>query len=75
MPKSIYVCLNKYDLLDEAERTAKIEKYKAEIEEYFKKRRITVTGYFQTCAIDKEGFSEFNDNAARMILDIALGRI
>ena len=75
MPKSIYICLNKYDLVDEKERDKKIEKIKAQIKEYFKKRRITVKGYFQTCAIDKPDFAEFNDNAARMVLDIALGRV
>ncbi len=77
MPKTIYVCLNKYDLLEgsEDDKTKKLDSIKAEIEAYFKKRRITVKGFFQTCAIDKPDFVDFNDNTARMILDLALGRI
>jgi hypothetical protein len=74
MPKSVHVCLNKYDLLEEKDRDKKLEKIKEQIEAYFKKRRITVKGYFQTCAIDIPDFKDFNDNAARMVLDIALGR-
>ncbi len=77
MPKTIYICLNKYDLLEgnEEENQKKLDKTKSEIEAYFKKRRITVSGFFQTCAIDKPDFKEYNDNTARMILDLALGRI
>ncbi|UYP46505.1 hypothetical protein NEF87_002790 [Candidatus Lokiarchaeum ossiferum] len=77
MPKTIYVCLNKYDLLEgsEDDKVKKVESIKSEIEAYFKKRRITVKGFFQTCAIDKPDFIDYNDNTARMILDLALGRI
>jgi len=44
MPKEIYVCLNKYDLLNgsDNEKEAMVEKTKNEIEAYFKKRRILV---------------------------------
>ena len=73
MPKEIYVCLNKYDLFeDDGENLDAIKK---EITAYFKKRRIKVKGFFQTCAINKDDYKEYNDNAARMILDIALGRV
>ncbi|WP_457556635.1 hypothetical protein [Candidatus Harpocratesius sp.] len=77
MPKTIYICLNKYDLMEgsEDEKEAKIAEIKEKITEYFKKRRITVKEYFQTCAIEKEGFKEYNDNVARMILDLVLNRI
>lgn len=74
MPKNIYICLNKYDLLPESTREKTIQKLKAEIQEYFDKRKIGILNYFYTCAIDKPDFVKFNDNTARMILDIALGR-
>ena len=76
MPKEIYVCLNKFDLLEGSENEKKemIEKAKSKIEAYFKKRRITVKEFFKTCAVDKPDFQEFNDNTARMILDLALNR-
>ena len=77
MPKNIYVCLNKYDLLEgsEEEKQKIIEKAKEQIMAYFEKRRITVSAFFFTCAIEKPEFTEFNDNTARMILDLALGRV
>jgi hypothetical protein len=75
MPKTIYICLNKYDLLEGADKEKKVEKIKKEIQDYFEKRHITIKAFFQTCAIDKPDFGEFNDNAARMILDIALERV
>ncbi|MHA1775875.1 MAG: hypothetical protein DRO88_10680 [Promethearchaeia archaeon] len=77
MPKTIYICLNKYDLMEgtEDEKKAKIEDFKEQITEYFKKRRITVKEFFQTCAIEKEGFEDYNDNVARMILDLVLNRV
>jgi len=77
MPKNIYVCLNKYDLMEgsEEEKVKKLDQFKEEIEDYFKKRRITVSAFFQTCAIDKPAFQDYNDNTARMILDLALGRV
>lgn len=75
IPKSIYVCFNKSDLIpDEQARAKVIEKMKKEIEAYFAKRQISIKDYFQTCAIDKPGMTALNDNTARMILDIALGR-
>lgn len=75
--KRIYVCLNKYDLLTGTpeERAAQIEEKKKKIQEYFQKRHIDVKGFFQTCAIDKEDYRQYNDNTARMILDLALQRV
>lgn len=74
--KSIYICLNKYDLLSgsDEEKNQFIDSIKEKIKEYFSKRHIEVKGFFQTCAIDKPEFSDYNDNTARMILDLALGR-
>jgi GTPase SAR1 family protein len=76
MPKEIAVCLNKYDLLEGSENEKKemVEKTKNEIEAYFKKRRVLVKEFFQTCAIDKPEFKEYNDNTARMILHLAQDR-
>lgn len=73
MPRSVHICLNKYDLLEgsETDKKKRVEEYEAEITKYFKKRRITIEGFFQTCAIPKEGFTEYNDNTARMILNLA----
>ena len=68
------MCLNKYDLLDAKDKDKKISKMKAEIEDYFNKRKIEIKNVFYTCAIDNPDFKEYNDNAARMILDIALAR-
>lgn len=75
--KRIYICLNKYDLLEgtEEEKTKKLEEKKTKITEYFKKRHIEVMSFFQTCAVDKDDFSEYNDNTALMILDLALQRV
>ncbi|MHA1584126.1 MAG: hypothetical protein ACTSVU_08255 [Promethearchaeota archaeon] len=77
MPKTIYVCLNKYDLLEgsDEEKEKKVADVKKSILGYFQKRRITVKEIFQTCAIDKPGFEDYNDNVARMVLDLALGRV
>ena len=75
LPKSVYVCLNKYDLLDPKDAEKKIAKIKAEIDDYFGKRKIEIKNYFYTCAIDKPDFKKYNDNSARMILDISLGRV
>jgi GTPase SAR1 family protein len=72
MPKKIFVCLNKYDLLEgtDEEKEKVLEEKKEMITNYFKKRRIIVEGFFLTCAIDKPNFLEFNDNVGRMILDL-----
>ena len=51
-----------------------LEKKKEDITNYFKKRRIIVSGFSFTCAIDKPNFLEHNDNTARMILDLVLKR-
>ncbi|MHA1613116.1 MAG: hypothetical protein ACTSVZ_00965 [Promethearchaeota archaeon] len=77
MPKTIYVCLNKYDLMEgtDAEKEQQINSVKEQISQYFQKRRITVKEYFQTCAIDKDGFEDYNDNTTRMILDLVLNRV
>jgi len=76
MPKKIHLCLNKYDLLEGTDEEKKkiLEEKKEKIREYFKKRRISIAGFSLTCAIDKPNFLEYNDNTARMILDLALDR-
>jgi len=76
MPKKIHICLNKYDLLEgtDEEKEKILEEKKEKISEYFKKRRISIAGFSLTCAIDKPNFLKYNDNTARMILDLALNR-
>jgi translation elongation factor EF-Tu-like GTPase len=71
-PKEINVCLNKYDLIPEAERSKVIEQMKSEIVEFFAKRKITIQNFYITCAEPLAGMEEFNDNAAEMLLRIAV---
>jgi len=71
-PDKISVCINKIDLV-EGDAEKKVEEYKAEIEEFFKKRKITVKEFFITCAEAVKGFEDvqtYNDRVAEMILEI-----
>jgi len=70
-PKEIYVCFNKIDLIPEEERDEKIEKYKAQVVEFFAKRKIKIAEFHRTCAEDLEGMENFNDAVAEMLLKIA----
>jgi hypothetical protein len=74
MPKSVYICFNKYDLLPEKTRETTLKKMKDEIEAYFQKRNIKIVDYFYTCAVDKPDFLKYNDATAKMILDICTGK-
>ena len=71
-PKEIFICLNKYDLLPENERKKTVENMKAEILDFFSKRKITVKEWYVTCAESSPAFEKFNDTAAEMILKIAV---
>jgi len=70
-PKEIYVCLNKYDFISAADKDKFTKDYQEKIEEFFSKRRIKVKSFWITCAESNEKYAEFNDNVARLILDIA----
>ncbi|MHA1730877.1 MAG: GTPase domain-containing protein [Promethearchaeota archaeon] len=72
-PKEIVVCLNKFDLVDEGERDKTLEEFKGQIADFFEKRKIKVKSFHQTCAEPNDEFQEFNDNTAKMILEICTG--
>jgi hypothetical protein len=71
-PKNIYVSFNKFDLLDKSIRDKKVEEMKAQVIEFFAKRKIGIRDFFYTCAETVEGMEPYNDNAAAMILKIAV---
>jgi hypothetical protein len=71
-PDKISVCINKIDLV-EGDAEKQVEEYKAAIEEFFKKRKISVKEFFITCAESVKGFEDvqtYNDRTAEMILEI-----
>ena len=71
-PDSIYVCLNKFDLI-QGDKTAKIEETKKKITDFFSKRKIKIEGVFTTCGETVEGFAdieEYNNKVAEMMLKI-----
>ncbi len=69
-PKQIYVAFNKYDLIS-GDKEKKAKAMEEKVTAFFAKRKITVKGFFRTCAETNEEYAEFNDNAAKMILEIA----
>ena len=72
-PDNIYVCINKMDLI-EGDIGKKVEKIKAEITEFFGKRKINIKEFFTVCAEQIEGFEDiesYNDRVAEMILSVA----
>jgi GTPase SAR1 family protein len=71
-PKSIAVCLNKFDLLEPDQADAIVADYKEKIKDFFEKRRIEVTGFYPTCAETKEEFKPYNDAVVNMLLDITV---
>ena len=71
-PDSIYVCLNKFDLI-EGDKAVKLEEVKKKILDFFSKRKINITDIFITCGETVEGFSdieEYNNHVAEMMLKI-----
>ncbi len=68
-PDEINVCINKYDLID-GDKDAKLEKMRKEITDFFTKRKIKVADFFVTCGETIEGFGDFNNHVAEMILKI-----
>jgi GTPase SAR1 family protein len=71
-PKQIYICFNKYDLLEPGVREKTVEEMKSQIIEFFSKRKIGIRDFFYTCAESVEGMEKYNDAAAAMILKIAV---
>ena len=71
-PDSIFVCLNKFDLL-EGDKAVKLEEVKKKITEFFSKRKINITEIFTTCGETVEDFAdieEYNNHVAEMMLNI-----
>jgi len=72
-PNNIYVCINKFDLV-EGNKNQKLNEYKKKITDFFKKRKIGINEYFVTCGETIENFEDiakYNDAVAEMILKIA----
>jgi len=74
-PKAIYVCINKFDLVEgnKADKEKKLEAVKKKIVDYFTKRKIEVKETYITCGETVEGFADietYNNAVAEMILEI-----
>ncbi len=72
-PKKIYVCFNKFDLIpgEQEEKEKFLNDLQEKVNEFFARRKITIREYFRTCAETNEEYTGYNDNAARMMLQIA----
>lgn len=70
-PKEIYVCFNKFDLIKEADKEKYIKDLEEKVDQFFSKRKIKVKGFYRTCAETNEEYKQYNDNTAKMILEIA----
>lgn len=78
LPEKVYVCVNKIDLIDGDKETIekKIKELSEAIHDFFKGKKIIVTDMFFTCAEEMDDFrytKRFNENVAKMMLDIAVG--
>jgi len=71
-PKSIVVCLNKFDLLDPGQADATVADYQEKIKDFFDKRRIAVNEFYPTCAETNEDFPAYNNAVVNMLLDITV---
>jgi len=74
-PDKIYVCINKFDLLEgaKAAKEKKLTAIKKQIIEFFKERKISVVETFITCGETVEGFADvetYNNAVAEMMLKI-----
>ncbi|MBN2155703.1 MAG: GTPase domain-containing protein [Candidatus Lokiarchaeota archaeon] len=71
-PKEIYVCFNKFDLIPEDDKEKFLSDLEENVTDFFAKRKITVRQFFRTCAETNEEYNSYNDNAAEMMLKIAV---
>ena len=74
-PETIYVCLNKFDLLEgnKAQKDKKLQDIKKKINDFFQKRKIGINGVYVTCGETIDGFADiesYNNAVAEMILKI-----
>ena len=58
-------------MIPEDDKEKYISDFQEKVDEFFAKRKITIREYFRTCAENNEEYSGFNDNAAKMMLQIA----
>ena len=70
-PKEIYVCFNKFDLIPDADKEKFIKDFEEKVTDFFAKRKITIRECYRTCAETNEEYTHYNDNAAKMMLQIA----
>ncbi|MBN2155850.1 MAG: GTPase domain-containing protein [Candidatus Lokiarchaeota archaeon] len=70
IPRDIYVCFNKFDLVDKKGGIEKAEEWEKKVQRYFEKRRIKVQDYYVTCAEDIDEYKVYNKAAAEMIMRI-----
>ncbi len=71
-PDKIFVCINKIDLV-EGDKEKKLEEVKAQINDFFEKRKIAINDIFITCGETVEGFEDvetYNNRVAEMVLEI-----
>ena len=70
VPREIYVCLNKFDLVDKNEGLKLAQNWEIVVKNYFSKRKIKVKDFYVTCAEDNKEYEVYNKAAAEMILNI-----
>ncbi|MHA1339390.1 MAG: hypothetical protein ACTSRZ_04150 [Promethearchaeota archaeon] len=71
-PKEIYACINKFDLIEAADKEKFIKNMEEKIRDFFGKKNIKIKEFHRTCAESKEEYKDYNDNVAKMLLGIAL---
>ena len=76
-PETIYVCLNKIDLVEgnKAQKDKKLQDIQKKINDFFQKRKIGINGVYVTCGETIEGFADiesYNNAVAEMILKICV---
>ena len=70
IPRNIYVCLNKFDLVEKNDGLELAQNWEIVIKNYFSKRKITVKDFYVTCAENIEEYEVYNKAAAEMIMKI-----
>ena len=73
LPKNVFICFNKCDKLPREQLKSVISDYSKKIERFLMKKRISIKNLFFTCAKDVGDYYEFNQNTAKMIVQVATG--
>ena len=58
-------------MIEEEDKDSYLNDFQEKVNEFFAKRKIIVREYFSTCAETNEKYTGYNDNAAKMMLQIA----